>query len=480
MDDIFQEVSEEQNKQPLMMPKQEQPEPKPKKVGKTILFTVLVIMLAVAMFVSGVFYASSMGISGDMPMLIQAYKLLDKYYYKDITWSEFQEIATQAVTGSVDRFTGIVEATPQESGPSLGFTLSSDIYNRHSVSFVVPDSPAAKAFAYQKVRRGNESDKVELTESDNVKMEIGDRVYALALDGEMWTRVENMISANLRALLSTSESLVIGVRTIKTDGGLEDAYYYDYLIVKEMIQSKYAYYYSCDTIGGVIDEATGKKAGLIKLVEFSESACLDFYNCVQEFRQDPAHPNKLILDLRNNGGGDADILGFIAKFLVKNEGSGELPLLMLNSNTGNGKFEETYYSTLSDYGYDGEYLNAVYLGKSIEDFEVVVLCNDGSASSSEALIGALQYYNNATIVGNTTYGKGVAQKVFPLSGGKYYLYITNGYYYVPTNDDKGNLQWTKCIHGVGFTPEEANYLTLPADEYNKDPYVKRALAVLKG
>ena len=153
---------------------------------------------------------------------------------------------------------------------------------------------------------------------------------------------------------------------------------------------------------------------------------------------------------------------------------------MLNSNTGNGKFEETYYSPLSDYGYDGEYLNAVYLGKSIEDFEVVVLCNDGSASSSEALIGALQYYNNATIVGNTTYVKGVAQKVFPLSGGKYYLYITNGYYYVPTNDDKGNLQWTKCIHGVGFTPEEANYLTLPADEYNQDPYVKRALAVLKG
>ena len=62
MDDIFQEFPEEQNQQPLMMPKQEQPEPKPKKVGKTILFTVLVIMLAVAMFVSGVFYASSMGI----------------------------------------------------------------------------------------------------------------------------------------------------------------------------------------------------------------------------------------------------------------------------------------------------------------------------------------------------------------------------------------------------------------------------------
>ncbi|MGN0797431.1 MAG: S41 family peptidase [Christensenellales bacterium] len=477
MDDIFQEFPEEQNQQPLMMPRQEQPEPKPKKkLVKPILFSVLVIMLAVAMFVSGVFYASSMGINGDMPMLIQAYKLLDKYYYKDISWSEFQEIATQAMTGSVDNFTGIVEATPQESGPSMGFNVNTDLYNRHYISFVIPDSPASKAFAYQKVDRITESNITPLTESDNVRIEIGDRLYALNLDGQGWTRVENMSYGNLRALLATAQSTVVGVRIVKTDV----EYCYDYMIVKDNIATKYAYYYSCEEIDGIVDAEAGKNAGLIKLVEFSESACLDFYNCVQEFRQDPAHPNKLILDLRGNGGGDAEILGFIAKFLVKNEGSGELPLLMLNSNTGNGKFEETYYSTLSQYGYDGQTLNAVYLGKSIEDFEVVVLCNNGSASSSEALIGALQYYNGATIVGSTTYGKGVAQKVFPLSGGKYYLYITNGYYYVPTNDDNGNLQWTKCIHGVGFTPEGDNYITLPADEYKDDPYVDRALAVLKG
>ncbi|MGN0771868.1 MAG: S41 family peptidase [Christensenellales bacterium] len=479
MDDFFNDVQEEKKQPPLLMTPQQPDQPKPKKTAKIILFTVLVVMLAVAMFVSGVFYASSMGINGDMPMLIQAYKLLDKYYYKDISWSEFQEIATQAVAGSVDRFTGIVEATSEETGPALGVNITSDIYNRHSLSFIIPDSPAANAFAYQKVHRGNGTTQT-LTESDDVRMQIGDRLYALQLDGsDEWTQVENMSSANLNALLGSASSVVVGVRTIKTDGGLESAYFYDYVVVRDYVDSRYAYYYSCEQIGGEID--AGKKAGLIKLIEFSESACLDFYNCVNEFLEDPAQPNKLILDLRGNGGGDADILGFIAKFLVKNQSSDDfdLPLLMLNSNTGNGKFVETYYSTLSGYNYEGQYLTATYLGNSIPDFEVVVLCNGGSASSSEALIGALQYYNNVTIVGNTTYGKGVAQKVFPLDGGKYYLYITNGFYYIPTAGEDGQTQWTKCIHGEGFTPQGDNYITLPAAEYNKDPYVARALNVLK-
>ena len=116
------------------------------------------------------------------------------------------------------------------------------------------------------------------------------------------------------------------------------------------------------------------------------------------------------------------------------------------------------------------------MSKRIKDFDIVVLTNDGTASASEGLIGALQYYNGTQIVGTTTYGKGVAQRVFTLSNGQS-LYVTNGRYFIPTKSANGNLEWTVTIHERGFTPLDENIVEDRIADYSMDKCVQRAMQI---
>ncbi len=60
-----------------------------------------------------------------------------------------------------------------------------------------------------------------------------------------------------------------------------------------------------------------------------------------------------------------------------------------------------------------------------------MLINEGSASASEILSGALQDYQRATILGTRSFGKGSVQDLFPLSGDRAYLKLTTQYYMLP-------------------------------------------------
>lgn len=80
---------------------------------------------------------------------------------------------------------------------------------------------------------------------------------------------------------------------------------------------------------------------------------------------------------------------------------------------------------------------------SCVDYPIVVLCNQDSASAAEIFSGAMQDYNYATLVGTTTYGKGIVQTIFPLSDGDA-IKVTTAKYFTPN----GNY-----IHGEGITPD---------------------------
>ena len=122
--------------------------------------------------------------------------------------------------------------------------------------------------------------------------------------------------------------------------------------------------------------------------------------------------------------------------------------------------------------------NAVNLPALVEGFNMTILCNGNTASSSEALIGALMYYNNAEIIGRTTYGKGVGQVVVRFTE-KYNLIITNGKYYIPTDSNgDGITEWDTSIHGVGFIPKEENTIDKVVRPISTDKAIKRALTLL--
>lgn len=436
----------------------------------------IALITAICIFMLGVFFAvgvvvgANTGMKNDMPLMQEAYELMKKYYYKDISWEEFQKIAAGAFAGSLDNFSGILEAEDGDgvSAAAFGFSIFSTIYNEHIISFIEPESPAWNTVAQFKFVESGGGELPTLDENFNpslaneIYIEEGDKIYGIILEGSLY-RVENAPAQLLRQLVAEHDDAIVLIKKYIGNSKYEDGYY-GFYIEKAKLLDKTAYYYNY-----------ADDVGIIKVLEFSEYTTLEFAECVDKFIEDGN--KKLILDLRNNGGGNSTTLEYMAQFLLDNPKDEELPLIKLVSNAGNGKMKsEIVYSSKYDYANPENTKSAFPIGNRVNGFEVVVLCNERSASASEALIGALQYYNNTQIVGVNTYGKGVAQKVFILSTGDY-LYVTNGTYYVPTADENGNMVWDKCIHGEGFAPSEENVVTERLVSYSKDACVRRAMEI---
>ena len=157
----------------------------------------------------------------------------------------------------------------------------------------------------------------------------------------------------------------------------------------------------------------------------------------------------LILDLRSNPGGSLDAVVKISQKLLP-EG-----LIV---------YTEDKYGQRKEYTCDGS--------KQLE-VPLVVLINGNSASASEILAGAVKDYGIGTLVGTTTYGKGIVQSVIPMSDGSA-VKVTISSYFTPNGNN---------IHGTGVEPDvecvfdgEAYY----TDPKMPDNQLEKAKEVLSG
>ncbi len=163
--------------------------------------------------------------------------------------------------------------------------------------------------------------------------------------------------------------------------------------------------------------------GYIDFDSFTDTSYNEFKAAYEDLKNNGA--TSLIVDLRNNTGGYVDSALNIADMFVD---SGKA-LLITEDKNGN------------------RYTQSSKNSKEI-DMPVVVLVNEYTASASEILTGILKDYNLATIVGTTTYGKGVIQEVYPDVLGKDIggaLKVTVSEYFTPN----GNK-----INKVGIEPDE--------------------------
>ncbi len=157
--------------------------------------------------------------------------------------------------------------------------------------------------------------------------------------------------------------------------------------------------------------------GYILLYEFTEQTEPQYLKAFEDLKSQGME--RLIVDVRNNPGG---LLTSVCNILNDMLPEG----LIVYTEDKDGKREELH----SD-------------GKNELDMPLVVLVNGNSASASEIFAGAIQDYGVGTIVGTTTFGKGIVQSVIPLTDGSA-VKTTTAKYYTP----KG-----RCIHGTGIQPD---------------------------
>ncbi len=181
----------------------------------------------------------------------------------------------------------------------------------------------------------------------------------------------------------------------------------------------------------------------LKLYHFTEKASVDFRETAIKILNSPAE--KIILDLRNNPGGYLEVAQDIAGWFLKR---GDIVVIE------EGKERKIYKSQGS---------------ASLSEYPIVILINQGSASGSEILAGALRDNRGILIVGETSFGKGSVQELESLKGGST-LKITVAKWLTP----KGEL-----ITDKGLEPDIKVEMTEEDYEENRDPQLQKAIEIIK-
>lgn len=168
----------------------------------------------------------------------------------------------------------------------------------------------------------------------------------------------------------------------------------------------------------------------------------------QEIRQALTQgAKKVILDLRGNSGGYLTAAQDLAGLWIDGK-------LVVSEKTG----DKTSHELFAKKG------NAI-----LANVKTVVLMNAGSASASEIVIGALKDYNLATLLGETTFGKGSVQELVDLPNGGQ-LKVTIARWYTPNGQN---------IDKEGIKPDQEVELTSDDWQNNRDPQLDAALELLK-
>ncbi len=183
----------------------------------------------------------------------------------------------------------------------------------------------------------------------------------------------------------------------------------------------------------------------VKVSTFGDNTTPELLAALQELMAQ--NPKGLILDLRNNGGGYLQTAVEVSsQFLPKDE-------VVLYEQYGNGQKDE--YKSLGD-------------GLAL-DVPMVVLINEGSASASEIVAGALQDLGRAKLIGVVSYGKGSVQIWNALSNDQGAVRVTIAKWLTPSG---------RTIHKLGLTPEV--YVSMTEEDYNndRDPQLDAAIETL--
>lgn len=181
---------------------------------------------------------------------------------------------------------------------------------------------------------------------------------------------------------------------------------FEVILKRAIIKLKYVKY-----------EMLENNVGYLRLTQFSENVAIDVRKALEDLQSQGM--KSLIFDLRNNPGGSLKEAVEISSFFLDKS-----PIVTIR-----GKIEKE-----KEYDRTGKYFG---------DFPLAILVNEGSASASEIVAGAIKDHKRGILIGEKTFGKGSVQNLIPLPDGDG-IKLTIAKYYTPSG---------VCIHGKGIEPD---------------------------
>lgn len=365
-------------------------------------------------------------------------------YIGELDYDKLDYLTAYNLIRALDDFSYLTDDTVSTvSTASLGIAITQTTYNEYIVDHVYEGFPCSSV------------------QEDGFVMQRGDFIYAI--NGE---RVEGANSSLFNELNRGDVGTEL-VLTIKRNGEILGDYSYT-KIDKPIPKAFY--------IGDI--DAENSQIGYIKLTEFSDSKTSTgeavsvneaFDDCVAKLKAD--NKTSVILDLRSNPGGSANILSHIASYFIPLDYSNGEPKAVEFMSLKYAKSDEEYTIKVSEDNY--------------LDIPVVVLVNEKTASAAEALTGGIRAYNpHHTIIGVKTYGKGVFQARSPKIADKtstsfvfddtYYIMLVSGYYYIIDPSVEGGRY---CIHKNGIIPDIVSSSPTKG-ELSKDAEIIEAIKTL--
>ena len=260
--------------------------------------------------------------------------------------------------------------------------------------------------------------------ADRAGMKPGDKI--VAIDGEDMTGIDAEL-VRQRVLGPAGSTVVL---TVAREGESDPL---EFTITREKI-----------VIESVTGEMLDNDIGYVQIVTFGDKTTPELRAVLEDLIAQ--NPKGLIIDLRNNGGGYLQTSVEVASEFI-NDG------VILYEQYGDG--ERTTYNALKN-------------GQATE-IPLVVLINEGTASASEIVAGAIQDYGRGQLVGVTSFGKGSVQNWVPLSNNEGAIRVTIAKWLTPNE---------RTIHEEGLTPDVEVEITDEERQAEVDPQLDKAIEVL--
>ena len=313
-------------------------------------------------------------------------KELNRVYVDSLPLDRIQRVAIDAMLDDLDPYTQYI---PEEDEEDLEMLLNKSyggfgavIYKPDKESNVIVNEPY----------KGSPADKLGFRCGDEITAIDGVPVQGLTAS-ECTTKMKG----------KPGTSVVFTVKKVYT-GEIKDV-----TVVRERIKLPDVEY------AGMLEDGT---TGYILQSGFTEGVGAEVKAAVQRLKAQGMQ--KLVLDLRNNGGGLLqEAVNIVSIFVPKGS--------VVVTAKGKDDVNSVEYKTTTD--------------PVDTELPVIVLVNSGTASSSEIVAGALQDFDRATIMGSRTYGKGLVQSIRPLPyNGK--LKVTTAKYYTPSG---------RCVQAIDYS-----------------------------